>query len=346
MSNNIQRPKVFISYSWDSEEHKKWVLALSNDLIRDGTDCQIDQYVNLVEEGWPWWMEKQIESADFVLLVCTQKYYDRFHKRGEGGAGRGVAWEGAILTQIFYDNFCCNSRNKSFIPVLPDNVGEVNHIPIVLRGYPSFFIPSQYEDLLRLILKRPKIVKPLSGEPPPLPPEEIVSLRKKTDVPLQDLVEKKNAPTEKLFERRQELKRRLEQIEKEIEEEKAHLPEVPTYCRQAAEWLSIYQRDLAKDAGEKALRQIYGKNYSPEEIDNFLWEIEKLLELIYFCALTTSRVFLDGLSIRLTLPVEAHINALKYIKRNRLPADPTLSNVAAEIRSCLEYLIDRLEQRK
>jgi hypothetical protein len=72
MSN--QPIKVFISYSHDSEQHKEWVLALSNTLRQHGIDCQIDQYVTFVEEGWMLWMQQQIENADFVLLVCTKKY--------------------------------------------------------------------------------------------------------------------------------------------------------------------------------------------------------------------------------------------------------------------------------
>ena len=60
-------------------------------------------------------MQQQIDNADFVLLVCTQIYHDRFHKRINSGAGKGVVWEGAILTQTFYEQF---SGNKRFIPVL------------------------------------------------------------------------------------------------------------------------------------------------------------------------------------------------------------------------------------
>lgn len=34
-------PKVFISYSWDSESHKKWVIALSNELRKNGIDAVV-----------------------------------------------------------------------------------------------------------------------------------------------------------------------------------------------------------------------------------------------------------------------------------------------------------------
>ena len=67
-------PKVLISYSHDSPEHAERVLKLSNRLREDGIDCTIDQYVVVPEEGWPLWMERQIEASEFVLIVCTETY--------------------------------------------------------------------------------------------------------------------------------------------------------------------------------------------------------------------------------------------------------------------------------
>lgn len=40
MSQSI--PRVFISYSHDSVEHKAFVLQLANRLRADGLDCQLD----------------------------------------------------------------------------------------------------------------------------------------------------------------------------------------------------------------------------------------------------------------------------------------------------------------
>jgi hypothetical protein len=67
-------PKVLISYSHDSPEHKDRVLVLSNRLRGEGIDCTIDQYLLVPPEGWPRWMEKQIRESDFVLMVCTETY--------------------------------------------------------------------------------------------------------------------------------------------------------------------------------------------------------------------------------------------------------------------------------
>ncbi|MFM9069791.1 MAG: SEFIR domain-containing protein, partial [Planctomycetota bacterium] len=58
MTNN---PKVFISYSHDSDEHKALVLGLAERLRTNGVDAGIDQYVEgTPAEGWGRWMNAQI----------------------------------------------------------------------------------------------------------------------------------------------------------------------------------------------------------------------------------------------------------------------------------------------
>jgi TIR domain len=86
-------PKVLISYSHDSPEHKDRVLVLSNRLRGEGIDCTIDQYLLVPPEGWPRWMEKQIRESDFVLMVCTETI-------------TGASWASPIPTEggarVFY----------------------------------------------------------------------------------------------------------------------------------------------------------------------------------------------------------------------------------------------------
>jgi len=56
-------PKVFISYSQESDEHKKRVLDLSERLRKEGIDCQLDRYVSFPSEGWPRWTSNQIDES-------------------------------------------------------------------------------------------------------------------------------------------------------------------------------------------------------------------------------------------------------------------------------------------
>ncbi len=44
-----------------------------------------------------------LDDADFVLVICTE-YYRRFRRKEESGKGKGVRWEGALITQEIYDD--------------------------------------------------------------------------------------------------------------------------------------------------------------------------------------------------------------------------------------------------
>ena len=64
-------PRVFVSYSHDSDAHRDRVLALADRLRADGIEALLDQYVAHPPEGWPTWAQQQITDADFTILVCT-----------------------------------------------------------------------------------------------------------------------------------------------------------------------------------------------------------------------------------------------------------------------------------
>lgn len=152
-------PKAFISYSHDSPEHKADVLALANRLCNEGIDCEIDQYLNGAPlKGWIRWMEQQIESADFVLVVCTEIYLKRF-KGDDRLGGRGVNFEGLLISQTLYDQFL---ENTKFLPLIPEN-GSIDHVPLILKGGTTYKVHSDYEKLYRVLTKQPESVKPSIG---------------------------------------------------------------------------------------------------------------------------------------------------------------------------------------
>lgn len=150
--------KVFISYSHDSEEHLQRVLEFSDRLRDDGVDCCFDQYVNgAPHEGWQRWMEQQIEAADFVLIVCTPCYLQRFRGVDREG-GRGANFEGVIISQVLYDNF---QKNTKFIPLIPDD-GSLGDVPLMLKSGNTYKLGNEYEKLYRVLTNQPQfIAKPL-----------------------------------------------------------------------------------------------------------------------------------------------------------------------------------------
>lgn len=131
--------QVFISYSHDSETHKLNVAGLSERLREDGICTILDRYVSGSPiEGWPRWMMNKLEESTHVLLVCTETYYLRFRGQDKPARGKGVDWEGAIITQELYDSKC---RTNKFIPVLLSNSNDC-HVPEPLRGQTYYRLDS------------------------------------------------------------------------------------------------------------------------------------------------------------------------------------------------------------
>ena len=170
--NKSQHPKVFISYSWDSPEHKNIVLDLADQLRIHGIDCIIDQYEVSPSEGWLNWMLNQVEESNFVLLVCTEKYYRRYRGQEKLGQGKGVFWEGAIISQLIYDQ----QSNNRFIPVIFDPQAG-NCIPYELRKHTRYLLnrfnfnleEPGYESLYRHLTNQSR-KKGVLGEIVSLPP--------------------------------------------------------------------------------------------------------------------------------------------------------------------------------
>lgn len=159
--------EVFISYSHDSVEHVKMVLALSDRLRADGIDCVLDQYESSPPEGWPRWMDRKIRDCKYVILICTEPYYRRVMGEEIAGKGMGVRWEGNLIYQHFYNAGTVNHR---FIPVVLDHE-HWKLIPTPLQGatYYSLSDEAGYEDLYKRLTDQPKAQKPLLGERKPKP---------------------------------------------------------------------------------------------------------------------------------------------------------------------------------
>jgi hypothetical protein len=154
----MSNPIVFISYSHDSDDHREQVLALSQRLRADGVDARLDRYLNgAPEEGWPRWMLNQLDEASFVLVICTETYYRRFRGKEEPGKGKGVDWEGALITLEMYN---ARSATLKFVQVLFSE-DQQSFIPEPLRGTTHYHVAkkSGYESLYDFLLRpgrRPK----------------------------------------------------------------------------------------------------------------------------------------------------------------------------------------------
>jgi len=152
-------PKVFISYSHDSEAHKRWVIHLATKLRENGIDASLDQWDLKPGKDLIKFMEEGINSSDRVLVICTDNYV----KKANGGVG-GVGYEKMILTgelaqNLGTDKFIPLVRSKGGSPSIPKFLGT--------RLYIDFSDESIFEEqflfLLRELHKEPLLKKPNLG---------------------------------------------------------------------------------------------------------------------------------------------------------------------------------------
>ena len=156
-------PKVFISYSHDSQEHNDRVLALADRLRKEGVDCNIDQYEQSPPIGWHRWMLGEIKKADFVLVICTEEYQRRFLGNESYGKGRWITWEGGVIIESLYR---IGANNTQFIPVLlSDN--DSRFIPTPFSSFTEYVLPPEdtggYELLYRRLTSQPETERPGLG---------------------------------------------------------------------------------------------------------------------------------------------------------------------------------------
>lgn len=100
--------KCFISYSWDSQQHRDWVLRLAEDLRAGGVEISLDRDVK-PGESVTQFMEVAIRDSDFVLVVCTPKYAEKANSRIGG-----VGYETGIVTGELYHL----APTGKFVPIL------------------------------------------------------------------------------------------------------------------------------------------------------------------------------------------------------------------------------------
>lgn len=112
MTNEIDPPRVFVSYSHDNPEHKRWVLEFASDLVRNGVSPIIDAWDLRPGDDVPKFMERGVRDADRVLMICTEKYV----AKANDGIG-GVGYEAMIVTSELVRDL----GSAKFIPIIRQN---------------------------------------------------------------------------------------------------------------------------------------------------------------------------------------------------------------------------------
>jgi len=148
-------PKVFVSYSHDSQAHKQWALAFATRLRKVGVDAVLDQWDLGPGDDIPLFMERNLATADRVLMICTENYVSK----ANAGAG-GVGYEKMIVTADLMQKVDSNK----IIPIVRQDGTHL--VPNFLRSkmYLDFSLEDQFEvsfdDLTRSIHNAPLFIKP------------------------------------------------------------------------------------------------------------------------------------------------------------------------------------------
>lgn len=163
-----EHPKVFISYSHENSEYENRILEFANRLRAEGIDANIDLYEEAPAEGWPRWMENQINDADYVLVVSSRSYFEKIYL--EKNRGKGISWEVNVVYQHIYD---ASSLNTKFIPVYFYKEEE-QYILTPLKPFTFYSVGDEegFEKLYWRLRGVTKNQKPPLGNLRPLPEKE------------------------------------------------------------------------------------------------------------------------------------------------------------------------------
>jgi len=170
-------PRAFLSYSWDSPEHRAWVTALAERLQRDGVVVIFDHWHLVSGQEKQHFMEQNIAKNDFVIVICTEKYAAKADER-EGGVG----YETAIISSQLAEHLLTNK----YIPILRHGSFRTS-LPLYLKSRMGIdlsadpYSEEEYERLLRA-LHNEQIKPPSLGKKPDFARPAINAVTGKTGV--------------------------------------------------------------------------------------------------------------------------------------------------------------------
>jgi hypothetical protein len=152
-SEAVPSPKVFVSYSWDSVEHKAWVEKFASMLRSDGVDATLDQWSLHPGDPITHFMEKSIKDADFVLIICTSEY----KKKSDSKIG-GAGYEDSIISSDMFNK----SNHRKYLPIIRSgNYKEIMPNSLHSKLFIDFSNESNFSNVYRDLLltlfgQRPK----------------------------------------------------------------------------------------------------------------------------------------------------------------------------------------------
>jgi hypothetical protein len=159
----MSAPTAFISYSHDSQEHKRWVLEFATRLRSNGVDATLDQWELGPGSDLPHFMEQAIVNASRILMICTPRYVEKAN-RGIGGVGYEKMIVTADLVQRIGSNRIIPIVRQSGAAQLPIFLGSKLYIDLSTADQ----FETGFDQLLRELLGVPLFRKPPLAAAPQL----------------------------------------------------------------------------------------------------------------------------------------------------------------------------------
>lgn len=141
---NDDHRRVFVSYSWDNDNHKEWVFQLCQDLRGKGVDAIIDQAMRKGKDLLDF-MEKGIANAHRVLVIGTPSY-----KRKSEEEKGGVKYEQNIIKASILHGI----GSDRYITILRGGAGFEESFPTVIstKGGYDMRNDAEYQEHLTALV--------------------------------------------------------------------------------------------------------------------------------------------------------------------------------------------------
>jgi hypothetical protein len=171
-------PRVFVSYTHDSDDHKALVLEFATFLRAHGVDAELDQWFTNRRRDWYAWMLDLARQTDFIVIVASPVY----RRVGDGDtashANRGAQSEASLLRELLHSDR--EAWVRKLLPVVLPGYSP-DHIPLFLQPYTAdHYLVTEFTEagaveLLRVLTGQPEQLRPPLGRPPALPPKTVAT---------------------------------------------------------------------------------------------------------------------------------------------------------------------------
>lgn len=162
----MSAPKLFVSYSWSTQDHEQWVIDLATELSQSGVEVILDKWDLREGHDAVAFMEKMVtDPAITKVIIVSDKTYA---EKADGRKG-GVGTETQIISREVYER---TSQEKFVLIVAERDPDGKPYLPTYYKSRiyidlsESDRYTENFERLLRWVFDKPLYVKPELGAPP------------------------------------------------------------------------------------------------------------------------------------------------------------------------------------